>query len=137
MKQVKALIIILFLLLIVVLSVQNYAALTTKISFKAHLLFLNYETAGLSIFLIAVVTFLFGVLVTWLFGLSERMTFKRQIKALMKDVKNNEMELNSLRNLPVTTADMSSDDEMNPTTPPHQPMIMRPRLNSKTSDWMF
>ena len=115
MKQVKALIVILFLLLIVVLSVQNYAALTTKISFKANLLFLNYETAGLSIFLIAVVTFLFGVAVTWVFGLSERMAFKRQIKALMKDVKNNEMELNSLRNLPVTTEHMGSDDAVNPT----------------------
>jgi ATP adenylyltransferase len=118
MKQVKALIVILFLLLIVVLSVQNYAALTTKISFKANLLFLNYETAGLSIFLIAVVTFLFGVMVTWLFGLSERMAFKRQIKALMKDVKNNEMELNSLRNLPVTTEHMGSDDAVNPTPAP-------------------
>ena len=118
MKQVKALIVILFLLLIVVLSVQNYAALTTKISFKANLLFLNYETAGLSIFLIAVVTFLFGVVVTWLFGLSERMAFKRQIKALMKDVKNNEMELNSLRNLPVTTEHMGSDDAVNPAPAP-------------------
>jgi uncharacterized membrane protein YciS (DUF1049 family) len=121
MKQVKALIVILFLLLIVVLSVQNYAALTTKISFKANLLFLNYETAGLSIFLIAVVTFLLGVVVTWLFGASERMAFKRQIKALMKDVKNNEMELNSLRNLPVTTEDMGSDDEVNPVPPPINP----------------
>jgi ATP adenylyltransferase len=79
---------------------------------------LNYETAGLSIFLIAVVTFLFGVVVTWLFGLSERMAFKRQIKALMKDVKNNEMELNSLRNLPVTTEHMGSDDAVNPTPAP-------------------
>jgi predicted membrane protein len=121
MKQVKALIIILFLLLIVVLSVQNYAALTTKISFKANLLFFNYETAGLSIFLIAVVTFLFGVMVTWLFGLSERMAFKRQVKALMKDVKSNEIELNSLRNLPVTTEDMGSDHEVNPTPPPINP----------------
>ena len=118
MKQVKTLIVILFLLLIVVLSVQNYAALTTKISFKANLLFLNYETAGLSIFLIAVVTFIFGVVVTWLFGISERMTFKRQIKVLTKDVKNNEMELNSLRNLPVTTEDISSDDEVGPTPSP-------------------
>jgi len=42
MKQIKALVIILFLLLIVVLSVQNYAALTTKINFKANLVFLNY-----------------------------------------------------------------------------------------------
>ena len=118
MKQVKALIIILFLLLIVVLSVQNYAALTTKINFKANLVFLNYQTADLSIFLIAVVTFLIGVVAIWIFGLSERLSFKRQIKALMKDVKNNEMELNSLRNLPVITEDMSSDDDVNPSPPP-------------------
>ena len=118
MKQIKVLIVILFLLLIVVLSVQNYAALTTKINFKANLLFLNYQTADLSVFLIAVVTFLFGVVVVWLFGLSERLSFKRQIKALMKDVKNNEMELNSLLNLPVIREDMSSDDHVNPVPPP-------------------
>jgi uncharacterized integral membrane protein len=112
------LVVILFLLLIVVLSVQNYAALTTKINFKANLLFVDYQTADLSIFLIAVATFLVGVIVTWLFGLSERLSFKRQIKALMKDVKNNEMELNSLRNLPVTTEDMHSDDDVNPVSPP-------------------
>jgi len=118
MKQIKALVIILFLLLVVVLSVQNYAALTTKINFKANLVFLNYQTADLSIFLIAVVTFLIGVVAIWIFGLSERLSFKRQIKALMKDVKNNEMELNSLRNLPVITEDMSSDDDVNPSPPP-------------------
>jgi len=39
MKQIKVLIVILFLLLIVVLSVQNYAALTTKINFKATCFF--------------------------------------------------------------------------------------------------
>jgi ATP adenylyltransferase len=118
MKQIKALVIILFLLLIVVLSVQNCAALANKINFKANLLFLNYQTADLSIFLIAVVTFLFGVVVIWLFGLSERLSFKRQIKDLMKDVKNNEMELNSLRNLPVITEGVSSNDDVNPAPPP-------------------
>ncbi len=118
MKQIKAIVVILFLLFIVVLSVQNYAALTTKINFKANLLFLNYQTADLSIFLIAVVTFLFGVVVIWLFGLSERISLKRQIKDLMRDVKNNEMELNSLRNLPVTTEDMHSGDVVSPTPPP-------------------
>ncbi len=118
MKQLKALIIILFLLLVVVLSVQNYAALTTKINFRANLLFLNYETAGLSVFLIAVLTFLIGVAVTWLFGISERLAFKRQIKTLAKDVKSNEMELNSLRNLPVTREVIHSDDDVSPDTPP-------------------
>ena len=118
MKQIKALLIILFLLLVVVVSVQNYAALTTKITFKANLLFLNYETAGLSIFLIAVLTFLIGVACTWLFLISERFALKGKIKALTRDVKNSEMELNSLRNLPVTRGGMSSDDDVNPVPPP-------------------
>ncbi|MBW2708678.1 MAG: LapA family protein [Deltaproteobacteria bacterium] len=118
MKQIKVLVVILFLLLIVVLSVQNYAALSTTINFRANLLFLNYQTADLSIFLIAVVAFLFGVMVIWFFGLSERFSFKRQIKALMKDVKSNEMELNSLRNLPVITEDISSGGDVSPVSPP-------------------
>ncbi|OQY47783.1 MAG: hypothetical protein B6240_05405 [Desulfobacteraceae bacterium 4572_87] len=121
MKQIKVLIVILFLLLIVVLSVQNYHALAKTINFKADLLFLKYQTADLSIFLIAVATFLMGVAVTWLFGLAERVALKRKIKTLMEDVKNKEVELNSLRNLPVTTEDMSSVDEVNPTPPPVNP----------------
>ena len=47
MKHVKAIVVILFLLLVVIVAVQNYQALTTPISFKVNLLFLNYETSGL------------------------------------------------------------------------------------------
>jgi len=109
MKHVKAIIIILFLLLIVILAVQNYQALSTPISFKVNLLFLNAESSGLPVFLIAIVTFLLGVICIWLYGISERLGFRRQVKALMKDVKDKEKELNSLRNLPVTTEDISAD----------------------------
>ncbi|MBC8416983.1 MAG: LapA family protein [Desulfobacterales bacterium] len=109
MKHVKAIIVILFLLLVVILAVQNYEALSTPISFKVNLLFLNSQSSGLPVFLIAVITFLVGVICTWLYGISERLDFRRQVKALMKDVKGKEEELNSLRNFPVTTEDMSSD----------------------------
>jgi len=50
-----------------------------------------------------------GVICTWLYGISERLGFRRQVKTLMKDVRDKEKELNSLRNLPVTTEDMSAD----------------------------
>ncbi|HDZ89681.1 MAG: LapA family protein [Deltaproteobacteria bacterium] len=109
MKQVKAIIVILFLLLVVILAVQNYQALSTPISFRANLLFMNAESSGLPVFLIAVVTFIVGVICTWAYGISERLNLKRQIKALMRDVNDKEKELNSLRNLPVTTEDMSAD----------------------------
>ena len=51
MKHVKAIIVILFLLLVVILAVQNYQALSTPISFKVNLLFLNAESSGLPVFL--------------------------------------------------------------------------------------
>ena len=109
MKHIKAIIVILFLLLVVILAVQNYEALSTPISFKINLLFMNAESSGLPVFLIAIITFLVGVICTWLYGISERLAARRQVKILMKDVKNKEEELNSLRNLPVTTEDMSAD----------------------------
>jgi len=109
MKHIKAIVVILFLLIVVIVAVQNYQALTTPISFKVNLLFFKAETSALPVFLIAVITFLVGVLCIWVYGISERLAFRRRIKMLMKDVKDKEQELNSLRNLPVTSEDMGSD----------------------------
>jgi uncharacterized integral membrane protein len=108
MKHVKAIIVILFLLVVVVVAVQNYQALTTPINFRVNLLFFKAETPGLPIFLIAIITFLIGVFCLWVYGISERLDYRRRIKMLMKDVKEKEQELNSLRNLPVTSEAMDS-----------------------------
>ncbi|MEJ2587585.1 MAG: LapA family protein [Deltaproteobacteria bacterium] len=109
MKHIKGILVILFLLLVVILAVQNYEALSTPIRFKVNLVFVQGQSLGMPVFLIAVITFLIGVLATWLYGISERLNFKRQIRALRRDVAEKEKELNSLRNLPVTTADMNED----------------------------
>jgi len=109
MKHVKAIIVILFLLVVVIVAVQNYQALTTAIRFKVDLRFFKAETPNLPIFLIAIITFLIGVLCIWVYGISERLDYRRQIKMLMKDVRDKEQELNSLRNLPVTSEAMDSE----------------------------
>jgi len=102
MKHVKAIIVILFLLVVVIVAVENHKALLTTISFKVDLLFFKAETPNLPIFLIAIIAFLIGVFCLWVYGIAERLDLRRQIKALMKDVREKEQELNSLRNLPVT-----------------------------------
>ena len=109
MKHVKAIIVVLFLLVVVIVAVQNYQELVKPIRFKINLLFFNAETSGLPVFLIAIITFLVGVLCIWVYGISERLDFRRQIKMLMKDIKDKEQELNSFRNLPVTSEAMDSD----------------------------
>jgi len=109
MKHVKAIIVVLFLLIVVIVAVQNYQALTTSIVFKVDLLFFKAETPNLPVFMIAIIAFLIGVACIWVYGISERLDFKRQIKMLMKNVKDKEQELNSLRNLPVTSEAMDAD----------------------------
>ncbi len=109
MKNVKVILVILFLLLIVILAVQNYDALATPISFKVNLGFLNFETSQMPLSLIAIITFLVGVLASGLYGITERFRLKKQIKTFIKDVREKDKELSSLRNLPVTTEDMSSE----------------------------
>jgi len=109
MKHVKAIIVVLFLLIVVIVAVQNYQALTTSIIFKVDLLFFKAETPNLPVFMIAIIAFLIGVACIWVYGISERLDYKRQIKMLMKDVKEKEHELNSLRNLPVTSEVMDSE----------------------------
>jgi len=109
MKNVKVILVILFLLLVVILAVQNYDALATPVTFKVNLGFFNYETSQTPLSLIAIITFLIGVLASGLYGITERLRLKRQIKSLMKDVREKDKELNSLRNLPVTTEGASTD----------------------------
>jgi len=109
MKYLKLIIVILFLLLVVILAVQNYAALSTPVSFRINLIFAKYESSGIPLSLVSVITFLIGMLSTGLYGMIERFRFKKQIKALTRAVNEKDKELNSLRNLPVTAEDIESD----------------------------
>lgn len=109
MRHLKVIVVILFLLVVVVLAVQNYAALSTPISFKAHLFFFEHDTDGMSVFMIAIIAFLVGVIAVWVYGIGERLSIKKELKSLTKEVREKEKELNSLRNLPVTTRDMEPE----------------------------
>ena len=106
MKHIKVMGVILLLLLAVILAVQNYQALSTPVQFKADLVFLKYASSRVPLSLFAVVTFLVGVLATGFYGMAERFRLKKDLKACQNRVREMESELNSLRNLPVTTEDM-------------------------------
>jgi ATP adenylyltransferase len=109
MKHLRALLVILFVLLVIVIAVQNYQQMATKINFKVDLLFFRYESAPMSVYLIAIISFLLGVIFSGLYGVTERFRLKRQIRYLMKESKEKDEELNSLRNLPVTSEDVSPE----------------------------
>jgi uncharacterized integral membrane protein len=103
MRHVKLIGACIFVFLIIVLAVQNYSAFSTSTSFKLDLFLFKYETPQMSLYLIAVITFLAGVAFTGVFTLAERLRLKREIKKLRKDAREREKELNSFRTLPVTS----------------------------------
>ena len=108
MRHLRAVFVILFLLLVFIVAVQNYSVLTTPIKFRADLIFYEYETSGMPVALVAVITFAVGVILMGGYGMFERFRLKRQIKELARAAEQKDKELSSLRNLPVTSDDMGS-----------------------------
>ncbi len=109
MKYVRWIIVVLVLLVVVILAVQNYEALATLVMFKAHLIFINYDSSGVPLSLLSIVTFLIGVIATGVYGIAERFRLKKHIKILTRESREKDKELNSLRNLPVTAEGISQD----------------------------
>ncbi|MFC1884643.1 LapA family protein [Thermodesulfobacteriota bacterium] len=109
MVYVKGVLFLLLAVLAVVLIVQNYEMLSTPVNFKMDLVIVKYETSDMPLSFVSFITFFIGVLAIALFGLRERFRFKKEIKTLKREARQRDKELNSLRNLPVTTEDMSTE----------------------------
>ncbi len=103
MRHLKVIFGSIFVFLVIVLAVQNYSAFSTSASFKIDLLFFRYETPQMSLYLIALIAFLSGLVFMGFFSLCERLRLKREIKRLNKEARDREKELNSFRTLPVTS----------------------------------
>ncbi len=109
MKYVKVLLLFLLVVLVVIVAVQNYENLKTPVVFSVDLIFFGYESSAIPLACVAVITFLVGILSMGLFGITERFRLKRQIKTLLGETRKRDRELNSLRNLSVTTEETNSD----------------------------
>ena len=108
MKHLKFILAIVIMLLVVVLIAENLTALSTTVVFQIVFFSLHLQTAEMPLYYVLPITFLFGVLITGLYGIRERFHLSRQIKILITESKAKDKELNSLRNLPITAEDMGS-----------------------------
>jgi uncharacterized membrane protein YciS (DUF1049 family) len=106
MKHLKFLFLIIAIVAIITLLVQNHEAFATKVVFKVNILIKQYQTPEINIYLISLIAFILGVIITWVYGIMERFHLKRQIQSLMSETREKDKELNSLRNLPITTDNM-------------------------------
>ncbi|MBN1848604.1 MAG: LapA family protein [Deltaproteobacteria bacterium] len=106
MKHLKFMIAIVIMLLVVVLIAENLAALSTTVVFRIVFFSFRIETADMPLYYVLPIAFLFGVLITGVYGIRERFHLSKQIKTLMAESRAKDKELNSLRNLPITSDDM-------------------------------
>jgi uncharacterized integral membrane protein len=103
-KHIKWLAAILFGALVIIVISQNIPNLKASVFFSINLWpFERYQTPNIPLGFIAVITFLIGVLSMAVCGITERFRLKKQIKTLLGEAREREKELNSLRNSPVTT----------------------------------
>ena len=107
MKHVKFILAVVIMLVVVIIVVQNHQPFSTELRFQVHFPYLQWETSNISVYYIVTIAFLFGVLITGLYGMFERFRLKREIRVLRKRSREKDAELNSLRNLPITTDDVT------------------------------
>lgn len=110
MKHAKLIFFIFIALIVVILAVQNIEAMFETVQFRINpFFFAEIKTPHIAIGLVTLMAFFLGVIVVGLCGILERFHLKRQIKRCEKELEIRTRELNSLRNLPITSEGMNSE----------------------------
>ncbi|MBN1106579.1 MAG: LapA family protein [Deltaproteobacteria bacterium] len=103
MAHVKIILAILLGVLILIVAIQNHEAMSRTVQLRLNPVFAAEQKSGdISLYQMVLVTFLLGVILTGLYGMVERFRLKRQIKTLTRDLQDKDKEISSLRNLPLT-----------------------------------
>ncbi len=109
MTHLKVILGIIICLVIIILAVQNDKAGLSTVQFRIDPPFAEAtNTPDITIYQVIILTFLFGVISTGLYGMIERFRLKNQIKILQTEIEDKNKELDALRNLPITSDDVSS-----------------------------
>ena len=82
MTQLKAIVFILIGVAVVILVVQNHAALSTTVNFRMNPYFFQEKmTSDITLYEIVLVTYFLGVLSIGLYGIAERFRLKKKLDA--------------------------------------------------------
>ncbi len=84
MRYVKGIFLIIVGIVVLVAAIQNYQAFSTSVQFRLNLLIFKAETPSLSIFLIAVISFFLGVVITALFGIADNLRLRSKLREAYK-----------------------------------------------------
>jgi len=100
MRYLKFIFSVVIVLLIITIIVENNETLSTTVHFNFNMFTIHYQTNEISIYYIAAVPFLLGVLITVAYGIFDRFRLKRRVKDLYKIIREKDKELDVLRRAP-------------------------------------
>lgn len=86
MKLIKRIVILLFFILLLITFWQNYDNLQHTFVFKLNLYFVKWYTSKLPEWLIIIIAFAIGYLVSYIPGLTKQFSYKKKIKQLQTDL---------------------------------------------------
>jgi len=101
MKNIKAIVSILVMLLVIILIVENLGELSKTLILRVDFLFWSHETPPMAFYLVMIMVFLLGVFIAGFFGIYERFRLKKEIRALSREKAAQQRELASVRSTPV------------------------------------
>ncbi len=109
MKHFKFIAAIILIMLVLTIIIQNHQAMSTPVVFRLNLLFTEFTSTTISLYVVIPVAFFFGVIITWFYGMLDHYRLRREIRRLERVVREKDKELSSLRNLPITSDDVTSE----------------------------
>lgn len=113
MSYLKAIISAAVVALAIIFMIQNIGPLSQPLSIRLSLMFIKFESTPYPVYLIILLAFFVGLLLASVLGLADRYRMRKLLAAGRKEVDTLNRELDSLRNLPITSQTLPGTEEIN------------------------
>lgn len=111
MRYLKVLALILFFFVSMVFFVQNNEILSSSLTLRFSLLEWSWRSVPIPFYVLALLAFVIGGILSMAYFLSEKIRMSRRLKACHGRILELEQELNSLRNMPLEQDKYSTESK--------------------------
>jgi uncharacterized integral membrane protein len=109
MRYLKLFAFIIFFVLAMIFFVQNTGPLSSTLELKFELLQWSWLSKPLPFYVVVLIAFAVGAILSLLYFLVEKMRLSGEVKKYKNKVRSLEKELNSLRNMPLEESNYSTE----------------------------
>ena len=136
MKYLRVTIYALLFVVAIVFIQQNLQDFSAGVTIRLNLYFFSFESMSIPIYVLFLMSFFVGVVITSFYGLMDRMRLKSRIRAERKEVSRLTKELESAQSVPAPEPELQPEsepyiEERREESPPALEMDSEPKKNRK------